>query len=101
MYRERACVRAALRRILNRQYVIPNRAAVAALGLALIIRGIRGLTRGQGSGTRDQRSPKILTPDAWPLTPGRARDQLEIILRGVADGITAQDAAGRVIYAND
>jgi PAS domain S-box-containing protein len=31
----------------------------------------------------------------------RARDQLDAILRGVDDGITAQDPAGRVIYAND
>jgi PAS domain S-box-containing protein len=31
----------------------------------------------------------------------RSRDQLEIILRGVADGITAQDPTGRVIYANE
>lgn len=30
-----------------------------------------------------------------------SRDQLEVILRGVADGITAQDATGRLIYAND
>ncbi|HET7479542.1 MAG TPA: PAS domain S-box protein [Rubrobacteraceae bacterium] len=31
----------------------------------------------------------------------RSRDELEVILRGVADGITAQDSAGRLIYAND
>jgi PAS domain S-box-containing protein len=30
-----------------------------------------------------------------------SRDQLEAILRGVADGITAQDSTGRIIYAND
>jgi PAS domain S-box-containing protein len=30
-----------------------------------------------------------------------SRDQLDAILRGVADGITAQDSAGRIIYAND
>jgi PAS domain S-box-containing protein len=30
-----------------------------------------------------------------------SRDQLAIILRGVADGITAQDPLGRLIYAND
>ncbi|HEX6711368.1 MAG TPA: PAS domain S-box protein, partial [Rubrobacter sp.] len=29
-----------------------------------------------------------------------SRDQLEIILGGVADGITAQDASGRLFYAN-
>jgi PAS domain S-box-containing protein len=30
-----------------------------------------------------------------------SRDQLEIILRGVADGITAQDPSGCLIYANE
>ncbi|HET7272986.1 MAG TPA: PAS domain S-box protein, partial [Rubrobacter sp.] len=29
-----------------------------------------------------------------------SRDQLEIILGGVADGVTAQDASGRLFYAN-
>jgi PAS domain S-box-containing protein len=31
----------------------------------------------------------------------RSRDQLEIILRSVADGITVQDPSGQIIYAND
>lgn len=31
----------------------------------------------------------------------RSRDELEIILRGVADGITVQDTTGRLIYANE
>ena len=30
-----------------------------------------------------------------------SRDQLEVVLRGVADGITAQDPTGRLIYANE
>jgi len=30
-----------------------------------------------------------------------SRDQLEVVLRGVADGVTAQDPTGRVIYANE
>jgi PAS domain S-box-containing protein len=30
-----------------------------------------------------------------------SRDELEIILKGVADGIIAQDASGRVFYANE
>ena len=30
-----------------------------------------------------------------------SRDQLEVVLRGVADGITAQDPTGRIIYANE
>jgi PAS domain S-box-containing protein len=30
-----------------------------------------------------------------------SRDQLEAILRGAADGITAQDSSGRIIYANE
>ncbi|HKS27433.1 MAG TPA: PAS domain S-box protein [Pyrinomonadaceae bacterium] len=31
----------------------------------------------------------------------RSRDQIEIILKGVAESITAQDGAGNLIYAND
>jgi PAS domain S-box-containing protein len=31
----------------------------------------------------------------------RSRDELEVILGGVADGVTAQDPTGRVIYANE
>jgi PAS domain S-box-containing protein len=31
----------------------------------------------------------------------RSRDQIEIILQGVAESITAQDAEGKLIYAND
>jgi GAF domain-containing protein len=30
-----------------------------------------------------------------------SRDQLEAVLRGVADGITAQDPSGRIVYANE
>ncbi|TMD60064.1 MAG: PAS domain S-box protein [Chloroflexi bacterium] len=31
----------------------------------------------------------------------QSRDQLDVILRGIADGITVQDVNGSVIYAND
>ncbi|MDQ3855957.1 MAG: PAS domain S-box protein, partial [Chloroflexota bacterium] len=31
----------------------------------------------------------------------QSRDQLDAILEGVADGITVQDASGRLVYAND
>ncbi|HET9224939.1 MAG TPA: PAS domain S-box protein, partial [Roseiflexaceae bacterium] len=31
----------------------------------------------------------------------QSRDQIEIMLRGVADGITAQNPSGQLIYAND
>jgi PAS domain S-box-containing protein len=30
-----------------------------------------------------------------------SRDQLEVVLRGVADGVTAQDPTRRLVYAND
>jgi PAS domain S-box-containing protein len=30
-----------------------------------------------------------------------SRDQLEVVLRGVADGVTAQDASGDLVYANE
>ena len=31
----------------------------------------------------------------------RSRDELRVILEGVADGVTAQDPSGRIIYANE
>ncbi|MBI4259919.1 MAG: PAS domain S-box protein, partial [Actinobacteria bacterium] len=31
----------------------------------------------------------------------RSRDQLDVILRGVADGITVQDPSGQLVFAND
>jgi PAS domain S-box-containing protein len=31
----------------------------------------------------------------------RSRDELTVILEGVADGVTAQDPSGRIIYANE
>ncbi|MFL5626146.1 MAG: ATP-binding protein, partial [Ktedonobacteraceae bacterium] len=31
----------------------------------------------------------------------QSRDQLDVILRGIADGITVQDVNGRVVYANE
>jgi PAS domain-containing protein len=31
----------------------------------------------------------------------RSRDQLDIILKGITDGITVQDRTGRLVYAND
>jgi PAS domain S-box-containing protein len=31
----------------------------------------------------------------------RSRDELRVILEGVADGVTAQDPTGRIIYANE
>jgi PAS domain S-box-containing protein len=30
-----------------------------------------------------------------------SRDQLEVVLRGMADGVIAQDGTGRLVYAND
>jgi PAS domain S-box-containing protein len=31
----------------------------------------------------------------------RSRDQLDLILRSIAEGVTAQDSTGRVVFAND
>jgi PAS domain S-box-containing protein len=49
-----------------------------------------------------QDAQKEIAEREWAQEELRAsRDQLEAILRGVADGVTAQDTAGRLIYAND
>ena len=45
---------------------------------------------------------KEITERRWAEEELRdSRDQLEAILRGVADGVTAQDPTGRVVYANE
>jgi PAS domain S-box-containing protein len=43
-----------------------------------------------------------VTEQRWAQEELRgSRDQLEAILRGAADGITAQDSGGQIIYANE
>jgi PAS domain S-box-containing protein len=45
--------------------------------------------------------PRILSWAQSQDEPEESRDQFEVILRGVADGITVQDPTGQLIYAND
>ena len=50
----------------------------------------------------NQQLQKEIAEREWAQEELRgSRDQLEAILRGVADGITAQDSTGRIIYANE
>src|SRR5215213_26623 len=49
-----------------------------------------------------EEAQKEITERRWAQEELRAsRDQLEAVLRGVAEGITAQDPTGKVIYANE
>jgi len=49
-----------------------------------------------------EEAQKEIAERRWAQEELRAsRDQLEAVLRGVAEGITAQDPTGKVIYAND
>jgi PAS domain S-box-containing protein len=49
-----------------------------------------------------EEAKKEIAERRWAQEELRAsRDQLEVVLRGVADGVTAQDATGRLIYANE
>jgi PAS domain S-box-containing protein len=75
-------------------------ALVLALGLvcgAGLVRALRARRR-QSEAERDEllRLEHIARLDA-----SQARDQLEAILRGVADAVTAQAPDGRLLFAND
>ena len=49
-----------------------------------------------------EQAQKEIAERAWVQEELRgSRDQLEVILKGVADGIIAQDASGRIFYANE
>jgi PAS domain S-box-containing protein len=49
-----------------------------------------------------QEAQKEIARREWAQEELRnSKDQLEAILRGVADGITAQDPTGQLVYAND
>jgi PAS domain S-box-containing protein len=49
-----------------------------------------------------EEAQREITERRWAQQELRgSRDQLEIILGGVADGIIAQDASGRIFYANE
>ena len=60
------------------------------------VRDITERKRGEEERTRLLRLEHKARVDA-----ARARDQLEAILQGVADGVTAQAADGRLVFAND
>jgi PAS domain S-box-containing protein len=49
-----------------------------------------------------EEAQKEIAEREWAQAELRSsRDELEIILGGIADGVTAQDATGQVIYANE
>jgi len=49
-----------------------------------------------------EEAQKEIAEREWAQAELRSsRDELEVILGGVADGVTAQDPTGRVIYANE
>jgi PAS domain S-box-containing protein len=60
------------------------------------IRDIEGMVMGASVIARDITERKLADQSLRA-----SRDQLAIILRGVTDGITAQDTQGQLIYAND
>lgn len=60
------------------------------------IRDISDRLRGEAERERLLALESVARTDA-----AQARDQLEAILRGVADGVTAQTASGELVFAND
>jgi PAS domain S-box-containing protein len=61
----------------------------------------RAATAVDNAGLYEEAKKEIVERE-WAQGELRAsRDQLEVVLRGVADGVTAQDASGNLIYANE
>jgi PAS domain S-box-containing protein len=64
---------------------------VEVVGVPIIYNGVRAVQTVIRDITRRKQAEAELR---------NSRDQLDVILAGVADGITAQDSSGRIIYAN-
>jgi PAS domain S-box-containing protein len=74
---------------------------VLALG---VVCGFAGLTRALRTRRRQtaaERDELLRSEHLARLDASQARDQLEAILRGVADAVTAQAPDGRLLFAND
>src|SRR5690348_15915738 len=55
----------------------------------------------QETSQKDRERPAQAPGEAGATTPAWSRERLAAILDGVSDGITVQDATGRLLYANE
>jgi PAS domain S-box-containing protein len=82
-------------------------ASVIAVGvgglLSVAVAGNRSARsdRDEGRQTETERDELLRLEHLGRLDASQARDQLEAILRGVADAVTAQAPDGRLLFAND
>jgi PAS domain S-box-containing protein len=76
-------------------------AFLLALGGISAVAGLAGAVRARRRRTETERDELLRLEHLTRLDASQARDQLEAILRGVADGVTAQAPDGRLLFAND
>jgi PAS domain S-box-containing protein len=76
-------------------------AFLLALGVAGGIAGLARALRTRRRQTEMERDRLLRLEHLARLDASQARDQLEAILRGVADAVTAQAPDGRLLFAND
>ena len=72
-----------------------------ALGAACVVAGLAGALRARRRRTEAEHDDLLRLERLARLDASQARDQLEAILRGVADAVTAQAPDGRLLFAND
>jgi PAS domain S-box-containing protein len=72
-----------------------------ALGVAGGVAGLTRALRTRRRQTEMERDRLLRLEHLARLDASQARDQLEAILRGVADAVTAQAPDGRLLFAND
>jgi PAS domain S-box-containing protein len=71
------------------------------LGAVCVVAGLAGALRARRRRTEAERDELLRLERLARLDASQARDQLEAILRGVADAVTAQAPDGRLLFAND
>jgi serine phosphatase RsbU (regulator of sigma subunit)/PAS domain-containing protein len=76
-------------------------AFLLALGALCLVAGLEAALRARRKSTEIERDELLRLEHLARLDASQARDQLEAILRGVADAVTAQAPDGRLLFAND
>jgi PAS domain S-box-containing protein len=66
-----------------------------------VVAGLAAALRARRKQAESERDELLRLEHLARLDASQARDQLEAILRGVADGVTAQAPDGRLLFAND
>jgi PAS domain S-box-containing protein len=76
-------------------------ALLVTLGAVSVVAGLAAALRSRRRRAETERDELLRLEHLARVDASQARDQLEAILRGVADGVTAQAPDGRLLFAND